>query len=96
MGILEWNQIIDLADRKANLQTKSGVSFIVVRTTEKTVIIQETSGNQYSLLRKNLEKAVYKINQGLLLNGPKDYREHVADDRPAYAWAILKKLGYIK
>lgn len=96
MDKLDWNQINDLADRKVTVNTKSGIPFIIVRTTERTLFIQENSGNQYGLLRKNLEKAVLKINQGLVLNGPKDYREHIADDRPAYAWAILKKLGYIK
>jgi len=32
----------------------------------------------------------------LVKEGPKDYRDQVADDRPAYAWAILHELGYLK
>jgi hypothetical protein len=46
--------------------------------------------------RVNLEKAVSLIEQGSEIQGPADYKSLVADERPAYAWAILRDMGIIK
>ena len=44
--------------------------------------------------RENLERAVELINAGQVLRGPADYRKKVYDRRPAYAWAILRDMGF--
>jgi len=96
MNELNWDQIRNLADRKATLSTKTGVPFQVVATSEATLTVRVSSGEEHTLSRTNLEKAVAKIQAGTKLRGPKDYRDLIADDCPAYAWAILRHLGYIK
>jgi hypothetical protein len=58
--------------------------------------VRVSSNEEHTVGRSNLEKAVAVIQSGTVLNGPKDYRVLVADDRPAYAWAILHELGLIQ
>ena len=96
MNQLNWDEIQNLADRKATLFTKNRVQFQLVAASEATLTVRVSSGEEHSLSRKNLEKAVAKIQAGMSLKGPQDYRDLIADDRPAYAWAILRHLGYIK
>lgn len=96
MKTLEWEEIKKLADRKATLLTKTRVPFQVVAASEETITVRVRSGEEHTISRANLEKAVRMIQSGLVLSGPKDYRDQVADDRPAYAWAILRELGYLK
>lgn len=96
MKQLNWIDIQGLADRKATLLTKTGVPFQIVAASETGLAVRVRSGEEHTISRANLEKAVAKIQSGTLLNGPKDYRDLIADDRPAYAWAILRELGYLK
>ena len=96
MKQLNWNEIQNLADRKATLFTKNRVPFQIVAASEVGLTVQVRSGEEHTISRANLEKAMAKIQSGTILNGPKDYRDLVADDRPAYAWAILRELGYLK
>ena len=96
MKSLNWEEIKNLADRKATFLTKTGVPFQIVAASEKTITVRVRSGKEHTISRANLEKAVRMIQSGLVLSGPKDYRDQVADDRPAYAWAILRELGYLK
>ena len=96
MITLKWEEIKNLADRKATLLTKTKVPFQVVAASEETITVSVRSGQEHTISRANLEKAVQKIQAGAILNGPKDYRDQVADDRPAYAWAILRELGFLK
>lgn len=96
MKSFNWTEIQRLANDQATLVTKSGVPFQIVEATENTVSIKVRSGEIHSISRVNLEKAVAKMHAGTVLSGPKDYRDFIADDRPAYAWAILKHLGYIE
>lgn len=96
MITLKWAEIKNLADRKATLRTKTGIPFQVIGASEETLTVHVGSGEEHTVSRVNLEKAVKKIQSGLVLNCPKDYREQIADDRPAYAWAILHELGYLK
>ena len=67
-----------------------------VAASEETLTVRVRSGEEHTIGRTNLEKAVQKVQAGAVLKGPKDYRDLIADDRPAYAWAILRELGYIK
>jgi len=62
----------------------------------KNLTVRVRSGEEHSISRANLEKAVQMLQTGVAISGPKDYRDQVADDRPAYAWAILRELGYLK
>ena len=96
MRQLNWVEIQKLADRRATLLTKTGVPFQVITASGSTLTVRVRSGQEHTISRANLEKAVQKIQAGAILNGPKDYRDQVADDRPAYAWAILRELGFLK
>lgn len=96
MRQLNWEEIKNLADRKSTLLTKTRVPFQVVAASEETLTVRVRSGEEHTISRTNLEKAIQQVQTGAVLNGPKDYRDQVADDRPAYAWAILRELGYIK
>jgi hypothetical protein len=93
---LNWSELKNLADRKATLQTKTGVPFQIIAMSEETLTVRVQSGEEHTISRKNLGKAVEKIQAGVVLSGPKDYCDQVADDRPAYAWAILKHFGYLE
>jgi hypothetical protein len=95
MEEINWYEIHNLANRKATLLTKTHVPFQIVAASETGLTVQVRSGEEHIISRANLEKAVVKIQSGTRLNGPKDYRDLIADDRPAYAWAILKHLGYL-
>ena len=96
MRQLNWEEIKNLADRKSTLLTKTRVPFQVVAASEETLTVRVRSGEEHTIGRTNLEKAVQKVQAGAVLKGPKDYRDLIADDRPAYAWAILRELGYLK
>ncbi len=96
MRQLNWEEIKNLADRKSTLLTKTRVPFQVVAASEETITVRVRSGEEHTISRVNLEKAVHILQAGVAINGPKDYRDQVADDRPAYAWAILHELGYLK
>ncbi|MHB8806015.1 MAG: hypothetical protein ACYC59_00370 [Anaerolineaceae bacterium] len=91
-----WDKIQNLADRKATLLTKTRVPFQIVAASEVGLTVRVRSGEEHTISRANLENAVAKIQSGTILNGPKDYRDLIADDRPAYAWAILRELGYLQ
>ena len=95
MEKLDWYKVYDLSSQKSIILTKSGIPFHILEANENSIKIKVKSGEEHNILRKNLEKAVSKINEGLILKGPNDYRKHIADNRPSYAWAILKKLGLI-
>jgi hypothetical protein len=96
MSELFWNKIKNLAEQKATLHTKTKVPFQVIAATEKMIKVRVRSGEVHTISRVNLEKAVAKIQAGVVLSGPKEYRDQVADDRPAYAWAILYALEYFQ
>jgi len=61
---------------------------------QENSVSHTNSGEEY-VSRENLEKAVQLISNGIVLEGPSDYRRLVYDQRPAYAWAILKDMGVI-
>ena len=96
MITLKWEEIKNLADRKATLLTKTRVPFQVVAASEETITVRVRSGEEHSISRANLEKAVQMLQTGVAISSPTDYRDQVADDRPAYAWAILRELGHLK
>jgi len=96
MITLKWEEIKNLADQKATLLTKTSVPFQILSASDDTLTIRVRSGEEYTIRRANLEKAVHLLHTGAVLNGPLDYRNQVADDRPAYAWALLNALGYLR
>ncbi len=93
---LNWKDIQNLADRKATLLTKTRVPFQIIVVSEETLTVRVRSGEEHTISRANLEKVVQMLQAGVVLNGPKDYRDQIADDRPAYAWAVLFHLGYFR
>ncbi len=96
MITLNWKEIKNLAGQKATLLTKTRIPFQIVAASEELITVRVRSGEKHTISRTNLEKAVHKVQAGAVLRGPKEYREQIADDRPAYAWAILRELGYLK
>lgn len=92
---MDWQAIRRLAAAQSEILTKTEVPFRVVEATEGSLVIEVSSGRQHTVSRVNLEKAVALLRRGETLAGPSDYRRKVADDRPAYAWAILRELGYL-
>jgi len=96
MKQLNWNEIQNLGDRNTTLLTKTRVPFQIVATSEIALRVRVRSGEEHTISRANLEKAIEKVQTGVVLSGPNDYRNLIADDRPSYAWAILKYLGFFK
>lgn len=96
MEKLNWDEIQKLASNAVELHTKEGIPFQIAVVSENRITVCVSSKQEYTIRRKTLEAAVTKIQNGAVLDGPKDYREQVADERPAYAWAILKHLGWLK
>jgi len=96
MITLDWEEIKNIADQKATLLTKTGIPFQIISASQETLTVRVRSGEEHTISRANLGKAVQLLQTGVVFSGPKDYRDQVADDRPAYAWAILRELGYLK
>jgi hypothetical protein len=90
---MDWERVRAL-ERRQDLKTKMGEPFRIARVTGSIVFIELPSGEQ-SVSRTNLEKAERLVLSGARLKGPSDYRRLVADERPAYAWAILRELGIV-
>ena len=92
---MDWQTVRGLAAIQSELLTITGHRFWLVGATDSTVTVEVSSGRRHTISRANLERAVELSRRGETLAGPSDYRKKVADDRPAYAWAILRKLGYV-
>ena len=95
MGKFNWEKLKARYRENPVSHTKTSVEFKVARVTKEAIFIHLPSKDEY-ISRKNLEKAVELINKGEDIKGPGDYRQKVCDQRPAYAWAILRDMGFIK
>lgn len=73
--------------------TKIGETFIAILA-GNTLYIDLPSGRQ-TVSRSWMEKAVDLLSQGVTISGPFNYRNKVCDERPAYAWAILRDRGFV-
>ncbi len=92
---LDWGRVERLVGKRL-LTERHKKPFEVVGVTEKTVSVRpEGSGNTYTIARSNLERAARFVAEGGELKGPADYRANIADERPAYAWVILKEIGVL-
>lgn len=94
MGKMDWEKLKARYRENPLSHTKTGVEFRVAGVTDDAVFINLPSKDEY-ISRENLEKAVELINEGTRIKGPSDYRKKVYDQRPAYAWAILRDMGLI-
>ena len=94
MKTLDWERLKQRYRENPESRTKSGKDFRVSRVTDTAVYVDLPSKEEY-VSRENLEKAVQLINNDVILEGPSDYRKLVYDQRPAYAWAILRDMGLI-
>ena len=92
MGKLDWDKVIKRYTRDPVSYTKTGKEFIVSKVTDSAIYIKLPSGEEY-ISRANLEYAAHLINCSHKIEGPADYKRKVADQRPAYAWAILRDMG---
>lgn len=90
---MDWERVRAL-ERRRDLKTKRGKAFHISRVTGSIAFIDLPSGAQ-TVSRANLEKAERLVLSGAPLHGPSDYKRLVADERPTYAWAILRELGII-
>lgn len=90
----DWKRIMKRYGENPSSSTKTGQEFPILRVTETAIIIGLPSGEEH-ISRKNLETAVRLIEEGTRIEGPADYRRLVYDQRPAYAWAILRDMGYV-
>ncbi|MCW3999898.1 MAG: hypothetical protein NWE93_06640 [Candidatus Bathyarchaeota archaeon] len=95
METFDWKQVKDRYYSKPVSYTKNRKPFRVCRITESALYIDLPCGEQ-SVSRVHLEKAVRLISQGAIIGGPSDYKQLVYDERPAYAWAILRDLKFIQ
>ena len=98
MGVVElpldWKKVWDRYSRNPRSKTKVGKAFDILRVLDTGLYIDLPSREEY-ISRKNLERAVDLIESGIQIRGPGDYRRLVYDQRPAYAWAILRDLGFV-
>lgn len=94
MKKLDWDRLKERYLKDNMSLTKTGEMFSVI-VREDIIYIDLPSGRQ-SISRNNLEKAVDLLNKGETISGPFDYRTKVYDERPAYAWAILRDMGLVK
>ena len=90
---MDWQRVRAL-EQRSDLKTKRGEPFRISRVTGSIAFINLPSGEQ-SVSRANLERAEQLVLSGVRLQGPSDYKELVADERPSYAWAILRELGIV-
>ncbi len=93
---MDWEPVRRLVAMQVELPTITRERFWLVGATDNSVTVEVSSGRRYSISRRNLERAIELLRRGETLAGPSDYRNKVADDRPAYAWAILRELGYVR
>jgi hypothetical protein len=90
---VDWDRVRRL-QQESGLRTKTGKPFFISRVTESAAFVDLPSGEQ-SVSRDNLERAERLVVSGVRLQGPSDYKRLVADERPAYGWAILRELGIV-
>ena len=95
MHQLDWERVRTRFTLNPVSRTKNGKPFKVSKITDSAIYIDLPCGEQ-SVSRAFLEKAVDLINEGKIIEGPADYKRLVYDERPSYAWAILRDLGFIK
>ena len=92
---LNWDNVINRYRANPISRTKTGKVFRVSRVTNTAICIALPSREQY-ISRKNLEAAVRLIEEGTKIPGPAEYRRLVSDERPAFAWAILRDKGFVE
>ena len=90
---MDWERVRAL-QQTPDLTTMRGEPFRISRVTRSIAYIDLPSGEQ-SVSRSNLEKAQRLALSGVRFEGPSDYKRLVADERPSYAWAILRRLGIV-
>ncbi|MHA1920969.1 MAG: hypothetical protein ACTSWX_14570 [Promethearchaeota archaeon] len=95
MKNLNWETLKQRYEENPISYTKTRKEFRISRVTNTAIYIDLPSKEEY-ISRENLEKAINLINNGIVLEGPADYKRLVYDQRPTYAWAILKDLGFIE
>lgn len=93
--MINWSAIQQLTESQATLHTKRSEPFHIVAVRNNTVLIKPQTGQQYTINRDSLEKAVAYIQRGGTIAGPGEYKTKIADDRPSYAWAILRHLEHL-
>jgi len=95
MKNLDWETLKQKYKESPVSYTKTRKEFRISRVTNTAIYIDLPSGEE-CISRANLEKAIDLINNGIVMEGPADYKRLVYDQRPAYAWAILKDMGFVQ
>ncbi|MHA1920831.1 MAG: hypothetical protein ACTSWX_13870 [Promethearchaeota archaeon] len=94
MKKLNWEILKQRYKENPISYTKTRKEFRISRVTN-TAIYTDLQRREEYISRENLEKAIDLINNGIVLEGPADYKRLVYDQRPAYAWAILRDMGFV-
>jgi len=94
MKKLNWEILKQRYKENPISYTKTRKEFRISRVTNTAIYIDLQRREEY-ISRENLEKAIDLINNGIVLEGPADYKRLVYDQRPAYAWAILRDMGFV-
>ena len=92
---MDWKRVQKLAGANAELRTITGQPFRIISVSERIVTIEVSTGKKHTITHGNLNRAEQLLLQSQLMAGPGEYRIKVTDQRPAYAWVILHKLGYV-
>jgi len=95
MKKLNWEILKQRYKENPISYTKTKKKFKVSRVTNTSIYIDLPSREEY-ISRENLEKAIDLVNNGIIMEGPADYKRLVYDQRSTYAWAILKDMGFIE
>lgn len=95
VATLDWDKVKARYRSNPISRTKRGRMFRVSRVTETAVYVDLPSKEE-PVSRRLLEKAVGLVNQGRVIEGPADYKRLVGDERPSYAWTLLRDLGFVE
>lgn len=92
---LDWDMVVKRYTENPYIVTIARKKEHPVAKVTETALIIDLPGRDQSVSRKKLESAVKLIESGHKIRTVEDYKKMVGDERPSYALAILRDLGYI-
>jgi len=93
MKKLDWDKLKERYLKNNMITTKIGEPFSVI--VKGNILYVDLPSRRQTVSRSCLENAIGLLNEGKTISGPADYRNKVCDERPAYAWAILRDMEFI-
>ena len=96
---LEWSKVVEKYGKGAKVPTITGGKFLQVAKVDEEAIYIESPIWSDMLHRKNLEKGVKLIEEGMISSDPglfvEDYMVYVSNQRATSVAHILKDLGFL-